>query len=234
MATPAPEPFVMHGARAAMAAGLTHIGEQIEGIEQAVVDNPGLTFDLAKVLIETICKVVLDELSVHYTKDDDLPTLFKYAKQRLSFLPATASTASTVRKSLDKTLNGLSTAVQGVCELRNQCGFASHGSGAPRPAMEGIQALLAAETADAIVGFLYVCIGRIRPRRPQRLHPSMKTPPLTKVWMRPSGLFKSMRSCFARARYCSLWSQKPTASTWQSLMAIPKLKPPPTDRLCHE
>ncbi len=155
MATPAPEPFVMHGARAAMTAGLTHIGEQIEGIEQAVVDNPALAFDLAKVLIETICKVVLDGLPVSYKEDDDLPKLFNSVKQHLSFLPATASTASKVRKSIEKTLNGLSTAIQGVCELRNQCGFASHGSGCPRPAMEGVQALLAAKTADAIVGFLH-------------------------------------------------------------------------------
>ena len=155
MATSAPEPFVMHGARAAMAAGLTHIEEHIEGIEQAVVDNPGLAFDLAKTLIEAICKAVLDELSVNYNKYDSLPKLFNSVKEHLSFLPATAGTASTVEKSLEKTLDGLSDAVYGVCELRNQCGFASHGSGSPRPAMESVQALLAAETADAIVGFLH-------------------------------------------------------------------------------
>ena len=59
------------------------------------------------------------------------------------------------RKSLAQTLNGLHTALQGVCELRNAYGFASHGSDAPRPVMEGVQALLAAQAADAIVGFLH-------------------------------------------------------------------------------
>ena len=49
----------------------------------------------------------------------------------------------------------MSTAVQGICELRNRCGFASHGSGEPRPVLEAAQALLAAEAADTIVGFLY-------------------------------------------------------------------------------
>jgi Abortive infection C-terminus len=58
-------------------------------------------------------------------------------------------------RSLAQTLSGLHTAVQGVCELRNKCGFASHGSGSERPVLETIQALLAAETADAIVGFLH-------------------------------------------------------------------------------
>lgn len=60
-----------------------------------------------------------------------------------------------MRRSLVQTLNGLHTAVQGICELRNTCGFASHGSDSTRPMLESIQALLAAETADAIVGFLY-------------------------------------------------------------------------------
>jgi hypothetical protein len=157
--------FVMHGARDAMAAGLAHIERQIIAIENAVVEEPALAFDLAKTLIEAVCKAVLDQRTITYTKDDDLPKLFKTATQYLPFLPATASGAAEVRKSLAQTLSGLGTAIQGICELRNQCGFASHGSGAPRPVMEGVQALLAAETADAIVGFLH------------RVHRQDRTPP---------------------------------------------------------
>ncbi|MGE5481550.1 MAG: abortive infection family protein [Bacteroidota bacterium] len=72
-----------------------------------------------------------------------------------SSLPPAASGQTEVRRSLAQTLNGLHTAIQGLCELRNRCGFASHGSGSPRAAMESVQALLAAEAADAIVGFLH-------------------------------------------------------------------------------
>ena len=43
-----PQPFLMHGARDAMAAGLAHIEAQVKGIEQAVAENPGLAFDLAE------------------------------------------------------------------------------------------------------------------------------------------------------------------------------------------
>jgi hypothetical protein len=70
-------------------------------------------------------------------------------------LPVTLSSDAEARKSLAQTLTGLHTALQGVCELRNAFGFASHGSGGPRPIMESVQALLAAQAADAIVGFLY-------------------------------------------------------------------------------
>ena len=146
--------FVMQGARDAMADGLAHIEQQVKGIEQAVFQNPGLAFDLSKALIESTCKRILEEHAVDY-KDTDLQTLFKSATQQLSFLPPAASDASTVRKSLLKTLNGLNTTIQGICELRNQCGFASHGSGSPRPVMETPQALLVAAAADSIVGFLH-------------------------------------------------------------------------------
>jgi len=148
-------PFVMHGARDAVAGGLTHAGQQVKSIEQAVVENPGLAFDLAKTLVESVCRAVLGERNIAFSEDDDLPKLFKTASQHLPFLPPTASGEADIRDSLKRTLGGLSTAIQGICELRNKCGFASHGSGAARPPMESVQALLAAEAADTIVGFLH-------------------------------------------------------------------------------
>ena len=81
-------------------------------------------------------------------------TAFKIASTdttNLPLLPASASSEAEARKSLAQTLSGLHTALQGVCELRNAYGFASHGSDGPRPVMEGVQALLAAQAADAIV-----------------------------------------------------------------------------------
>jgi hypothetical protein len=165
MGAAAGQRFVMHGARDAMAGGLAHIEEQVKGIEQAVVENPGLTFDLAKTLVESTCRAVLGERSIGYAATDDLPKLFRSATQTLPFLPATASHAAEARKSLQQMLAGLITAIQGICELRNQCGFASHGSGEPRPVMEAVQVLLAAEAADAIVGFLH------------RVHRQDRTPP---------------------------------------------------------
>jgi hypothetical protein len=158
-------PFVMHGSRAAMAAGLGHIEEQVVGIEQAVGDKPGLAFDLAKTLVESTCRSILRERGVAFDPSDDLPKLFKTTTNHLPFLPASASGEAAIRKSLRQTLGGLSAAVQGICELRNACGFASHGADGPRPLMEGVQALLAAETADAIVGFLH------------RVHRSERMPP---------------------------------------------------------
>ena len=147
--------FVMHGARAAIAGGMTHIEEQVKALELAVIQKTGLVFDLAKTLIESACKTIITERGGTYNTDDDLPRLFKQATQVVPFLPPSLSGDTDARKSLRRTLSGLSTAVQGVCELRNAFGFASHGTDTPRPAMEGVQAILAAQAADAIIGFLH-------------------------------------------------------------------------------
>lgn len=141
----------------------------VEMLEPYSGRNPGMAFDLAKTLIESACRTILMERGIAFDPSEDLPRLFRTVTNCLPFLPANASGEIEVRRGLGQTLNGLHTAVRGICELRNACGFASHGSGGPRPVMESIQALLAAQTADAIVGFLH------RVHRQERM-PSHTTP----------------------------------------------------------
>ena len=92
-----------------------------------------------------------------------------------------------MRRSLAQTLSGLSTAIQGICELRNQCGFASHGSEQPRPAMDAVQALMAAEAADTIVGFCTASTARIARRRCRRERRTLRTRLSTTLWMKSHG-----------------------------------------------
>lgn len=155
MNEPVSAAFVMQGARAAIASGLGYIDRQVTAIEASIEDNPGLAFDLSKTLVESVCKALLADRSIAFASDDDLPKLFKSVTVQLPLLPVGASSATEARASLVRTLNGLHTAVQGICELRNQCGFASHGSEGERPQLEAVQAMLAAQAADVIVGFLY-------------------------------------------------------------------------------
>jgi hypothetical protein len=147
--------FTMHGARDAVATGLSHIEQHVDGIERAVTEDPGLVFDLAKTVVESTCRTILAERAVTFSPSDDLPQLFRAVSRNLPFLPIELSTNAEIRGSLVQTISGLHTAIQGICELRNQCGSVSHGSAGPRPTLESAQALLAAEAADAIIGFLY-------------------------------------------------------------------------------
>jgi hypothetical protein len=147
--------FKMHGARTAVKLGMLHIEEQVKALELAVSDNTGLAFDLARTLIESVCKTIITERGSTFNNSDDLPRLFRTVTRTLPFLPLAVATNTAARRSLEQTLNGLNTAIQGICELRNTFGFASHGRDGPGPAMEDVQAVLAAQAADAIVGFLY-------------------------------------------------------------------------------
>lgn len=159
----------MRGCRDAVSHGLTHIEFQIDAIESAISENPGLCFDLSRTIIESTCRTIIKERGASYSESDDLPKLFKDAARLVPHLPPTVTNGEKADDALKKTINGLHTAIQGICELRNHCGFASHGSDGTRPILEQSQALLAAQTADAIVGYLYEAhkayVGRLEQRK---------------------------------------------------------------------
>jgi hypothetical protein len=158
MASAGDEAFVMHSTREALAAGLGHMQQQVKALELAVRDNSGYAFDLARTLVESACRTILVERfptrKAEFEKMD-APPLFKTAAQSMPLVPADASKEADARRSLKQTIDGLHSAFQGVCELRNAYGFSSHGKDGTRAAMESTQAVLAAQTADAIVGFLF-------------------------------------------------------------------------------
>lgn len=154
-----PQVFVMHGARAAFDGGLTHIERHIIAIEKAVYDEPHLAFDLAKNMIESVCRTILTDRKIAFTSKDEMPKLLKATTQCLPFLPVGGPTVAPdgtdVRASLEKTLSGLNQTLLGVCELRNGLGLVSHGKSGPGPEMATVQALLVAQAADAMIGFLH-------------------------------------------------------------------------------
>lgn len=158
--------FEMHSARDAMTGGLGHLEEQIVAVEQSVREDSGFVFDLSRSLIESVCKSILAERGISHNSKDDLPKLFRTLTQQVPLLPTTESQATDVRRSLERTVNGLYTSIQGICELRNKTGY-SHGSAEHRPRLEWIQGRMVAEAADAIVGFLY------------RIHRQDRTRPIT-------------------------------------------------------
>ena len=155
MAQPEQSTFVMYSAREAVAGGMTYITSQVKALEDAVFNDPGLAFDLSKTVVESTCKTIIIERGGTVGPNDNLPTLFRNVAQSVPFLPAASSGDAAARTSLLKTLSGMSTALQGVCELRNAHGSISHGSARSRSTLERAQATLAAQAADSIIGFLF-------------------------------------------------------------------------------
>lgn len=147
--------FVMAGAREVLATDAVYFEQQVIAIEKAVGENPGLSFDLAKTLIESACKTILKDRGHECDNAWDLPRLLKETTGKLQVVPEGLDGAADVAASLKKTIGGLQTAIQGICELRNTQGFASHGKDAYTEQLDVVQAQLAARAADAIVNFLF-------------------------------------------------------------------------------
>ena len=147
--------FVMAGAREVLATDAVYLEQQVIAIEKAVGENPGLSFDLAKTLIESACKTILNDRGHECDSTWDLPRLLRETLGKLQLVPDGLDDASDVAASLRKTIGGLQTAIQGICELRNTQGFASHGKDAYTEQLDVVQAQLVARAADVIVNFLF-------------------------------------------------------------------------------
>ena len=131
------------------------IEQQIDAIENALESVPDFAFDLSKTLIESVCKTVLADIGQPANPNWDAPRLLKEATNRLNLLPRNHPDPAKASDSVEKTLRGMLQTIQGLCELRNNYGMASHGRDAFSARLDIRQATLAAQAADTIVSFLY-------------------------------------------------------------------------------
>jgi hypothetical protein len=149
--------FRMVGVRAALADGpiAEAIEQQINAIESTMESVPDFAFDLSKTLVESVCKTVLADIGQPTDPNWDAPRLLRETTNRLSLLPRNHKDTQKARESVEKTIRGLLQTIQGLCELRNNFGMASHGRDSYTSRLDLRQATLAAQAADTIVSFLY-------------------------------------------------------------------------------
>ncbi len=157
MVEPATTPFHMVGARSAILDGpiAESIEQQIHAIENALGSVPDFAFDLSKTLVESVCKTVLADIGQPADPNWDAPKLLKETTIRLNLLPRNHPNPAKARDSVEKTIRGMFQTIQGLSELRNEYGMASHGRDAYSARLNLRQATLAAQAADTIVSFLY-------------------------------------------------------------------------------
>lgn len=156
-ASPVTTRFQMVGARSAVFNGpiAEAIEQQINAIESALESVPDFAFDLSKTLVESVCKTVLADIGQPADPNWDAPKLLRETTSRLALLPRNHPDPAKARDSVEKTIRGLLQTIQGLCELRNNYGMASHGRDGFSARLDLRQATLAAQAADTIVSFLY-------------------------------------------------------------------------------
>jgi hypothetical protein len=147
--------FQMHGCRAVVLPVEVAFEPQIRAIEESVERVPGFAFDLSKALVESVCRTVLADLGTSADPNWNTPKLLRETTDRLKLLPPGQAQVKEAREAIVKTMNGLLQSIQGLCELRNNFGMASHGRDVAAARLEQPQARLAAQAADTIASFLY-------------------------------------------------------------------------------
>ena len=147
----------MVGARANILDGPTFeiITQQVCAIEDAIERVPDFAFDLAKTLVESVCKTILADIGHPAESTWNAPKIMKETTTYLAILPPGHPNAAKAHESITKTLNGLHTTLAGLCELRNNYGLSSHGRDGFSARLDLRHATLAAQAADTIVSFLY-------------------------------------------------------------------------------
>jgi len=110
--------------------------------------DPDGAVTLARSLLETVCKHILDAAGVAYDENSELPNLYRLTAEQLNLAPAQHS-----EKVVRQVLGGATAAVEGIGALRNRLSDA-HGKGQESVAASPRLAELAVNLAGAVALFL--------------------------------------------------------------------------------
>jgi plasmid stabilization system protein ParE len=133
-----PDPDVLREHLRRMTANLEH-------------DTPAV-IGSAKELLESVCKVILDDAHVGYPPSASLPDLYKLVATELRLARDSVPQNAKGSEAAQRVLQGLVTAVQNLAELRNALGL-GHGRAQRVPALER-HARLAMNASYAASAFL--------------------------------------------------------------------------------
>jgi hypothetical protein len=149
--------FQMAGAREILqiSGGAISIERHIQALEESVESNPSLAFDLARSLVESVCKTILvdrgDDPENYGFKD-----LLKRTYSIVRLVPETHGSKKEIVESIQRILDGFESVIQGLTDLRHNEGMASHGKDVYAAQLEAVQARLAAQSADVVVHYLFM------------------------------------------------------------------------------
>jgi Abortive infection C-terminus len=111
-------------------------------------EDPEAAITMARTLIESVCKHILDEAGVAHSDKDDLPKLYKETAKQLNMAPEQHQ-----EEVFKQILGGCQTVIQGLGTLRNKLSDA-HGKGKKAVKPSARHAALAVNLAGSMAAFL--------------------------------------------------------------------------------
>jgi Abortive infection C-terminus len=108
--------------------------EHLDRITASIDNDPAAVLASAKELVETACKLILDDLADAYNQRAELADLYKTTAQALRVSRDSVPGSAKGSQTAQRILQNLASTVQGLAELRNELGL-GHGRAKPSPAL---------------------------------------------------------------------------------------------------
>jgi hypothetical protein len=126
--------------------------QHLRRISAGIDDDPAAAIASSKEMVESACKVVLDDYGISYSNKDDIGDLYKKVAGALKLKAESVPDSAKGSEAAQGTLRALVTVVQRMAELRNQLGL-GHGRTRSSKAQRR-HARLAFNAATAVAEFL--------------------------------------------------------------------------------
>lgn len=126
--------------------------EHLRRIDNGLARDPAAAIASSKELVESVCKVVLDDYDIEYAPKDDLLDLYKAAAKALKLNAEAVPDNKKGSEAAQRALRSLASTVQNLAELRNQLGT-GHGRNKRSPALTR-HARLAFNASSGIAEFM--------------------------------------------------------------------------------
>jgi len=130
-----------------------YITQQINLMESSIENTPHIAIGIAKELIESCCKSILQERGIEINKKWDLLELSKETNKELQLLPVDVPDDRKASHTIKSILGSLTMVVQGINELRNDYG-SGHGKKVKFQGLNPRHAKLAVGAATTLAIFL--------------------------------------------------------------------------------
>jgi AbiJ-like protein/abortive infection Abi-like protein len=126
--------------------------EHMRRIDAGLASDPAAAIASSKELVESVCKVILDDYDLVYDRRDDLLDLYKAAAKVLKLSAESVPDSAKGSQAAQGALRALVTTVQRLAELRNELGL-GHGRSRASQALTR-HARLAFNSASAVAELL--------------------------------------------------------------------------------
>lgn len=121
---------------------------QVSLIEDSVESNPDLCVETCKTLIEGICKTILTNKGIDYSKYDKFQVLVRVTIENM------LTENDSYGEALSEIARRISSVAQKISEIRDSAGFASHGQDIEHISISYSLSLLTSRITDVIGGFI--------------------------------------------------------------------------------